>query len=120
MSFKKNKTGLTGQEIFKQLKNTGISRAFVYKAFKRYTETGTNKHRQRTGRPRLVRLPKAIQVVRERLRRNPERSGRKLAQDLKMSEASMRRLLKSNLKVRACKKSKVHGLTVDSMAKRKE
>ena len=72
---KKYKESLTGAEIFKHLQNTGISRAFVYKAIKRFNETGTNKDRKRTGRLRSVRTPKAVKVVRKRIRRNPERSG---------------------------------------------
>lgn len=117
---KKYLAGSTGAQIFKALKNTEISRAFVYKVITRYKETGTNADRQRSGRPRSVRTPQAIKVVRERIRRNPERSGRKLASELGMSKTSMQLLLKSDLKMRAYKKSKVHGLTASTIAKRKK
>lgn len=52
-----------------------------------------------------------VKRVRERIRRNPAQSGRKIAKQLNMSKSSMHRILKIDLGLHAYKKQRVHGLT---------
>lgn len=58
-----------------------------------------------------VRTIKVVKAVRERIRRNPAQSGRKMAKDMEISKTTMQRLLKDDLGLTAYKKQKVHGLT---------
>ena len=46
-----------------------------------------------------------------RLERNPRRSGRQMAKELKISQDSIRRILKNELKVKPYKFQKAHDLT---------
>ena len=53
--------------------------------------------RARSGRPRTVRTPQLKKVMRERIRRNPRRSMRKMALDLKISDFSIRKVMRTDL-----------------------
>ncbi|CAH1645012.1 unnamed protein product [Spodoptera littoralis] len=69
-------------DIFRELKSFGVSRNFVYYTIKRYQETSSLHDRQRSGRPRSVRTLANIKIIRERLRRNPCRTQKKLAEKI--------------------------------------
>ena len=97
-----------------------ISRVTVYRAVKRFLEMGDASDRQRSGRPRLVRTPEKIKSVRERIRRNPNRSIRKMANEFKMSEKSMRRLIKDDLKMKSLSFQKRQALSDTQKIKRFE
>ncbi|CAD6199132.1 unnamed protein product [Caenorhabditis auriculariae] len=54
---------------------------------------------QRRGRPVTVTTPEAVKAVREKIRRTPERSVRKMAKEYEMSRESMRTIVKDKLKM---------------------
>ncbi|CAD6195674.1 unnamed protein product [Caenorhabditis auriculariae] len=62
-------------KIVKKLK---VSRVLVFRTAQRYWRLGTSDDIQRRGRPVTVTTPEAVKAVREKIRRTPERSARKL------------------------------------------
>ena len=116
----KHQAGKTNKQICQELSEFHVSRWMVYRTLRRFRETGKLSDRKRTGRPRSVRTRQKIKVVKERVRRNPARSIRKMAKDLNISECTMRRILHEDLGLRAFKKRKVHGLTETQKKKRYE
>ena len=110
------KSGRTHAETMKSLKFPGSRRKF-YRTIRRYKETGGAVDRARSGRPRTVRTPQ-LKIVREWIRRNLRRSMRKIALGLKISEFSMRKLVKTLLGMRSYKRKKVHFLSRSAKEKR--
>ena len=98
-------------QILELLKNTGINRKFIYRTIKRLNETGSIDDRKRSGRRRSVRTPRRIKAVKERMRRNPRRSQRKLASQMCASRSTIQRIIKQDLGLTPFKRRKVHGLT---------
>src|SRR5690348_11744340 len=98
-------------DIFWRLKKDGVSRKLISTTIKRWRETGLITDRPRTGRPSTVRKPKRIKAVRERIRRNPRRSLRRLASQMGTSRSSIQRILKGDLGLTPYKRRKVHGLS---------
>ena len=62
--------GLSAAKIFKALKET-VSHSDVYKAVKRFRETGSCLPKVRSTSERSVRTKKLIKNIIEKLRRNP-------------------------------------------------
>ncbi|CAD6195864.1 unnamed protein product [Caenorhabditis auriculariae] len=83
-------------QIGKKLK---VSRVLVFRTAQRYRRLGTSDDMQRSGRPVTVTTPEAVKAVREKIRRTPERSVRKMAKEYKMSRESMRTVVKDKLKM---------------------
>ncbi|CAD6198173.1 unnamed protein product [Caenorhabditis auriculariae] len=54
---------------------------------------------QISGRPVTVTTPEAVKAVREKIRRTPERSMRKMAKKYEMSQGSMKTIVKDKLKM---------------------
>lgn len=98
-------------EILRRLKHIGVNERFIFRTIKRYNETGTYKIKQRHGPHPTVRTKVMVKRVRERIRRNPTQSGRAMAKDLNISHTSMQNILTHDLKLKAYKKQRVHGLT---------
>ena len=113
-----HKQGYSRSQIFKTLRKHGVSKMMVYRTVKRLTETGSTNDRKRSGKPRTVRTPAMIKRVQARVARNPCRSQRKLAKDLKCSKTSIQTILVSDLGLKPYKKRKVHGLTSEQKKKR--
>lgn len=88
-----------------------IYKSFVYRTIKRYEDTGSIKKRHKGGQSLTATSPANIKTVRERLRREPRRSGRKLAKELKISQDSVRRIIKNKLHKTTYKIQKIHQLT---------
>ena len=97
------------QKIVKQLKVTKFT---VYDAVRRYKELSHTKDRPKSGRPRSCRTESNIKAAREKVRRNPSRSMRKMARDFKMDPKSMRGIVKTDLKLSPLKLKKRQHLTV--------
>lgn len=110
--------GLTNFQIRKKLSHLNLNRKFVYRTIKRLEDTGTVVPKKKTGRVRTKRTPAVIKVVRERVRRNPARSGRKMAHDLGMHHKTMQKILKDDLGLKAYKKQKTHGLSEKNIKNR--
>ena len=65
----------------------------------------------RSGRPKSVTTPRLKKVVMDRIRRNPRRSLRKMAVELKVSRGSLQNLVRNDLGHRSFKRKKVHFLS---------
>jgi len=100
--------GKTNPEIVKVLK---APKSTVRDAVKRYQELGTTGDRPRCGRPRTARTPTKIKCIRERIRRNPKRSMRKIAKSLDIDEKSVRTIVKEDLKLSPFKMTNRQQLT---------
>ena len=111
------RAGTIISKIIKQLK---VPKSTVYDAVRRYKELGNTKDRPKNGRPRSFRTKRNIKAVRERVRRNPKRSMRKMALDFKMDPKSMRTIVKTHLKLSPLKLKKRQHLTVLQKRKRAE
>jgi DNA-binding Lrp family transcriptional regulator len=90
----------------------------VQEAIKRQRETGTTKDRPRSGRPKSACIPGTIRQIREKIRRNPRRSMRKMAKEHKISEGSVRNIVKKKLRLKSIKLQKAHLLTTKNKADR--
>ncbi|XP_076068371.1 uncharacterized protein LOC143040819 [Oratosquilla oratoria] len=91
-----HRAGKTNSEIIKLLK---VAKSTVYHVVNRFKELGTSEDRPRSGRPRTARTKKVVNAVRERMRRNPKRSIRKLAKDMNVSNTSMRTIVRKDLRL---------------------
>ena len=109
--------GLSVREIARRLMEP---KSTVARVLKRYKETRSLEDKPITGRPRTVRTQRLIKNVREKIRRNPNRSKRKLAKDHRVSPATMRRVVKFDLKLYAYKFQKRQVLSEATRLKRKE
>lgn len=78
---------------------------------KRYRDTGSTDDSPRSGRPKSVCTPEIVKKIREKIRRNPHRSMRKLAREHKISDRSVRRIVNNKLKLYPYKIQKVQNLT---------
>ena len=111
--------GLSPANILKVLKGI-VSRSGVYKAVKRFRETGTCLPKVRSTPERSVRTKKLIKKIREKLRRNPRRSTRKLAKEANVSRSTIQRVLARDLKVKPYKITKLQLLSDVTKKKRFE
>lgn len=105
-------------DIYREAKMLNVSRQYVFNTLKRWQETGDFENRRRKPRERTVRTSSVIKVVRERIRRNPVRSTRKLSLETGINRNSIRSILKHDLGLKALKKRKNHGLTGAQIQKR--
>jgi transposase len=105
--------GFSTARICQEVKALGINRMKVYRTVRRLKETGSIKDRPRSGRPRTVRTRERKKRIREKIRRNPRRSARKLASEEGVSDRSMRRLLRDDLHLFPYKKRSLHGLSAN-------
>ena len=83
-------SGQSPSQICKLLKGRA-SRSSVYKALKRLRETGSALPKVRSTPDSKVRTPKLIKNTREKIRRNPQRSVRKLAAASGVSYGTMQK-----------------------------
>jgi len=95
-------------EIARTLK---IARSLVSRAIKRYNELGNTKDRPRGGSERTVRTSRNRKLIRERVKRNPRVSMRKISRETGISDRSVRRIVKEDLKLKPYKFHKVQLLT---------
>ena len=95
--------GMPIPKIIKQLK---VPKSTIYDAVKRYQDLGNTKDRPKSGRPCTARTKANIKAVRERVRRNPKRSMRKMSREMNMDPKSMRTIVKSDLKLSPLKLKK--------------
>ena len=102
------------------MKQIGITRDCVYRTIRRLRDTGSVQDRPRSGRPCTCRTKERIKRVREKIRRNPQRSAKKLALEEGTDDRSMRRDLHIDLGFKTYKKHKSHGLSEKQMVARLE
>lgn len=90
------------------IKTLNMPRSTVYKAVKRFNELGTSKDRPRSGRPVTASTPENVEKIRNRIRRNPDRSMRKMAKSIRINEKSVRIIVKKRLKLLSYKQGNGH------------
>lgn len=106
-----HENGFQPYDIVKALKNLNVCERQVYRVCKRLREGQSIDKRHQSGRRRTVRTVAAIKRVREQIRRKPVRSTRKLSAQNKMSQRSIRRIIREDLGLHPYKKRQLHGLT---------
>ena len=99
----KYKNGESATVIFNHL-NGAISLRTIERWCKMTRDTGSISLSYSPGRPRVARTKNIIQRVKGRMNRKKRISTRKLANELDVSERSMRRILKDDLGLRPYKK----------------
>ena len=92
-------------------KELQIRREAVWKVVKKFRETDQTSNRPGQVRNRTVRTKWMAKNTREKRRTNPRRSAIKLAAEARISQTSMRRILKENLQTFPYKIQKRHELT---------
>ncbi|KAF2359309.1 Homeobox domain-like [Trinorchestia longiramus] len=85
-----------------------MNRSTVWKIVKKFKEIGTTSDKPGRGRKRSVQAKTLLKNTREKLRRNPHRSHRKLAAEAGLSKTQMYRVLKENLGKKPYKMMKCH------------
>src|SRR5690349_20289681 len=89
-----------------------VSRQLVSATISRFKSLGSHSDRTGRGRPVSVSTKAAIKNVRERLRRNPARSIRKLSKEVSISRTSLQRIVKNRLAMKAYKQTRSQFLSV--------
>ena len=112
------RSGKTAADILKALNFPMKRRNFVYRTISRFRETGSLSDKPRSGRPVTVTTRQMRSVVRSRVWRNPRRSVRKMALELKISRGSIRRIVNRDLGLSSFKRKQAHFLTETIKAKR--
>ena len=112
------RNGSTTAQILRALNFPMKRRNFVYRTINRFRETGSLSDKPRSGRPVTATTRKMKSAVRSRVWRNPHRSVRKMALELKISRGSLRRIVNRNLGLSSFKRKRVHFLTDKIRAKR--
>ena len=87
----------TRSDILRMGKHLNLNAMFMKRTLDRYEDTKGINDRSRSGRPRSQRTPKLVKAVREKIRRNPKRSMRKLAKEYQTSPMTMHRLCRNDL-----------------------
>lgn len=108
---------IPAREICRRLK---VCKSVVYRTIERYNELGSTNDRKGRGRPRTVVTTGNIKKVRERVRRNANRSVRKMSKEMGISRSSLSRIVKDHLLLTAYKKNTGQMLTDSTKVKRKE
>ncbi|PIC20539.1 hypothetical protein B9Z55_025705 [Caenorhabditis nigoni] len=111
------KRGISRNEICKRI---GISRHVVYRTIKRFTEIGTLSDRIGRGRKPTVTTPEKVKAIRERIRRDPHRSIRKLATDMGMSRVLIQKIVRKKLNLKCYRVTKAAILSERNKQKRLE
>lgn len=115
-----HKRGFRKVDIFRRLQNENFTKLFIHRTIKRYKEHGTVDIQKKIGRKRSVRTKKIIKCVREKIRRNCQRSANQLAKEHKVSDYTMRKIQKEDLGMTPFKKCRRHGLTIKNKIARKQ
>ena len=111
------KAGVPPVDIIKRL---GVPSRTVYDSISRFKKLGTFLDRCGRGRKPTVVTPDRIKAVKERIRRNPHRSIRKMAKGMKISSRSMGRIVKDKLKLTCYRVRKAAILSEATTKKRLE
>ncbi|XP_033228815.1 uncharacterized protein LOC117180425 [Belonocnema kinseyi] len=117
MDFKRNSVialyfaGKSQPAIVRELNHLKVNKVFVYRTIDRYNNAGSIAKRHGGGHQKTETSREMVQKVRKRLERNPRRKANQMAKELKISNHSIRRILKNDLKIKPYKIQKAHDLT---------
>lgn len=107
-----------GNRVCDIVRELNFHRKTVQRVISRYEELGNLSDRARSGRPRTSVTRQKIGNIRDRIRRNPRRSMRKMAAELGISRESVRTIVKKKLNIKCYKRQKVHLLPANTAANR--
>lgn len=110
----------TRSEMLRMGKHLKLNAMFIKRTLDRYEDTKSIEDRSRSGRPMSQRTPKLVKAVREKIRRNPRRSMRKLAKEHQTSPMTMHRLCRKDLGMHPYKLQKCQLLSEATKMKRLE
>lgn len=110
MEFKRNSV-IALPAIVRELQHLRVNKMFVYRTIMRYNDTGSIAKRFRGGPGKTATSSEMVRKVKARIQRNPRQSAAKLSKDLNVSDSSIRRILKNELKLKPYKIQKVQDLT---------
>ena len=96
-------------KIIKQLK---LLKSTASDVVRRYKKLGKSKDRPKSGRPGSYRTKSNIKAIRERVRRNPKHSMKRMGPDFKIDPKSMSTIVKTDLKLSPLKLNKRQYLSV--------
>ncbi|RCN47506.1 hypothetical protein ANCCAN_06403 [Ancylostoma caninum] len=99
-------------------KRLDVNPRTVRRAISLFRDTDDIIGHPRSGRPRTVVVRKNVEIIRKRITRNPKRSMRKMAEDLKISDRSVRRIVHCELNCRSYRLQKCQALTSGNKRKR--
>uniref|UniRef100_A0A7I4YMI3 HTH_7 domain-containing protein n=1 Tax=Haemonchus contortus TaxID=6289 RepID=A0A7I4YMI3_HAECO len=105
----------SGEPISKIAGRFNIPRTTVHRIVKR----GLVNDKPRSGRPVSVTTPRLRKMIKERLRREPCRSMRKMAAELGVSSTSMRRVIREQLNLYPYRLRKLHSISDKTKYERK-
>jgi inhibitor of nuclear factor kappa-B kinase subunit alpha len=111
-------SGMNGYAIYKMLKSSGYAKSTVYDVIARYTTSNTTARKHGSGTICSQRTPALVKRVRERIRRNPQRSLRKMAPQLNISARTLGRVVKENLHMKTYSCRRADDLTPLQIEKR--
>ena len=94
------------------LHTQGLNRMFIniHRTIKRYKNPHSISDRKRSGRPKTATTQAMVRKVTLRIKRNAKRFMRKMAKDMKISDGSMRNIVKNCLKLKTIKHQHAHQL----------
>uniref|UniRef100_A0A0K8W705 Transposase Tc1-like domain-containing protein n=1 Tax=Bactrocera latifrons TaxID=174628 RepID=A0A0K8W705_BACLA len=117
MEFKRNSVidlylaGKAQPAIVRELTDLNVNKVFVYSTITRYNYIGSIAKRHGGGHQKTATSREMVRKVKKRLERNPRRSANRVAKELKISDSSIRHILKNGLKANPCKFQKAHNRT---------
>ncbi|PAV77562.1 hypothetical protein WR25_07176 [Diploscapter pachys] len=91
-----NKRGHSNETTVRLFKTL---RQVVSRRIKRFKEVGSTSDRLRSGRPRTFNVTRAKKLIKMRIKQNPKRSIRKMAQNLDISHRAARSIVRKDLKL---------------------
>ena len=106
--------GQSASQIWKLVKDLGISRATVYRLVKKFQNGGSSDRKSGFGCELLNKNRSTKRKIADRLRRNPAQSARKIG----IPKSTAQDIVRWDLKLRAKKKEKKQALTSPQKAKR--
>ena len=110
----------TPSDIIKRLEGLSVCDRKVYRVCKRLSEGRLSDNRKLQLSHRTARTAAMVKRVRERIRRNPQRSVTQMAAQLGISKRSAFRIVKEDLGLKTYKKRKLHGLSQAQREKREK
>lgn len=117
MEFKRNSVialylaGKPQVQIVRALSHLNVHKSFVSRTISRYNDTGSIARRKGSGRKRTATSKEMIRKVEARIKRNPRRSGRKMAAELNVSRERLQHILRNELRLKPYKFQKAHDFT---------
>ena len=103
--------GQSASQIWKLVKDLGISRATVYRLVKKFQDGGSSDRKLSSGGELSNKNRSAKRKIADRVRRNPAQSVRKIAREIGIPKSTAQDIVRRDLKLRARKNEKKQALS---------